>query len=198
MSKDNESVEKMEQELVNLLNADKEVSGGAKKKKTKKSKKSKRSGSKTYGSKRSGSKKKGSKKKGSKKGSKSMMGGAKKGSKKSKSSKGSMGRAKAYTMEGGKKKSKTSGSKKGSKKGSKTGSKKVKRLPPALVEFRKVIQLAEQLLGKKGKPAMQLAGIANKAAKAKLGDTAPVEVRTKEALALLNANFNEYKKKAGL
>ena len=45
---------------------------------------------------------------------------------------------------------------------------------------------------------MMIAKVANDAAKAKLGDNAEVNTLKKEALNLLSANFDSYKKKAGL
>jgi hypothetical protein len=115
-----------------------------------------------------------------------------KGSKSSKSSKkGTMKRLSNIT---GGKKSKGSKTSKGSK-----GSKKAKRsLPPKLIAFQQIVKEAAKKHGKGGKPAMQIAKIANDAAKAKHGENADVDKIKNEAIAMLNANFEAYKKKAGL
>ena len=67
-----------------------------------------------------------------------------------------------------------------------------------MLEFRKIIDIAGELLGKKGKSAMKLAKIANDAAKAKLGENSEIIERTNEAIRLLKLNFESYKKKANL
>ena len=109
------------------------------------------------------------------KGSKGSKGGKRrsKGSKASKASKASS-RSKAYKLKGG------------------------KALPEKLLAFQKIVKEAAKKLGKGGRNAMKIAAVANNAAKAKLGDTAATDAVVKEAINLLNSNFDKYKSQAGV
>jgi hypothetical protein len=66
------------------------------------------------------------------------------------------------------------------------------------VAFQTVVKAAANKLGKGGVPASKVAGAANRAAKVILGEGATAAEIAKEAVKLLNANFEKYKKEVGL
>jgi hypothetical protein len=88
----------------------------------------------------------------------------------------------------GSKKAKASKKSKASK-----GSKKAKReLPPALVEFQKIIKFVSGKLGKGGRTAMKIASMLKKEVEKTSPNASPAEI-SKKACELYAANPNKYK-----